>query len=198
MARRSDHSKEELMEIAVRAGKKNMSENGLLNFSARAAAREIGYTVNTIHNIFEGHDNYILHINATTLDDMREFIIERINKKDKGEKAIKKLANLYIEFAENNYNLWSALFEFKLPQDVPLPKWYEEKIKSLFDIVEEPLLPLLDNNSKLAERAAKVIWAGIHGICQLGISGKLDVVGAESIEILTDSLIENYLSGLKS
>ncbi|MEZ5690802.1 MAG: TetR-like C-terminal domain-containing protein [Rickettsiales bacterium] len=197
MARRSDHSKEEIIEMAIQAGKKIMSEDGFSNFSARAAAREIGYTVNTIHNVFEGHDNYILHINAVTLDDMREFISEHINKKDKGAKAVKKLARLYIEFAEDNYNLWSALFEFNLPQDVPLPDWYEDKIKELFEIVEAPLLPLLDNDIKLSERAAKVIWAGIHGICQLGLTGKLDTVGAESIEILTDSLIKNYINGLK-
>jgi len=53
-------------------------------------------------------------------------------------------------------------------------------------------------NNKEAEIAAKTIWAGIHGICQLSLTGKLDTVGAKSMKQLTDSLIDNYLKGLKA
>ncbi|MCI5073329.1 hypothetical protein MRY82_10395 [bacterium] len=37
----------------------------------------------------------------------------------------------------------------------------------------------------------------IHGICQLGLTGKLEAVGAESIGQMTDLLINQILLGLK-
>ena len=192
MARRSDHTRDELKEMAIKAGQEIIADEGFGKFSARKVAKEIGYTVGTIYNIFESHDDLLLHINAATLTDMRDFIIKRINKSDMGAEAIKKLAELYIGFAENNYNRWSALFEFNLPQNTPVPDWYAEKIEALFSIVEKPLKHLSN-----ADRHAKVLWASIHGICQLGLTGNLDVVGAESVLVLTDSMIDNYMQGLE-
>ncbi len=192
MARRSDHSRGELKDMAINAGQRIIADEGFGKFSARKVAKEIGYTVGTIYNIFESHDDLLLHINAATLTDMHEFIIKRINKNHMGAKAIKELAEFYIEFAQDNYNRWSALFEFNLPQDTPVPDWYAEKIEALFGIVENPLKHLSN-----AHRHAKVLWASIHGICQLGLTGKLDVVGAESVLVLTDSMIDNYMQGLE-
>jgi AcrR family transcriptional regulator len=192
MARRSDHTREELKELAIRAGQKIIADEGLGKFSARKVAKEIGYTVGTLYNIFESHDDLILYINAATLESLHDFITGRINKEHTGAEAIKELAELYIEFAENNYNRWSALFEFNLPQNTPVPDWYAGKIEALFGVVERPLKQL--NN---AHRHAKTLWASIHGICQLRLTGKLDVVGAESVRVLTDSMIDHYMQGMK-
>lgn len=193
MARRSDYTREELKERAIVAGLQIIADEGFASFSARKVAREIGYTIGTIYNIFESHDDLILHINAMTLCD----IALLLNKKLSGskEKAIKQLASSYIEFAQNNYNRWSALFEHRLPDGTELPQWYRDEITKIFDIVEKHF-ELITANKKKAEIAAKTIWAGIHGICQLSLAGKLDTVGVNNITTLTDSLIDNYLKGL--
>jgi hypothetical protein len=39
------------------------------------------------------------------------------------------------------------------------------------------------------------LWAGIHGLCVLSLSRKLDLVESETLETLTHSLIDNYLKG---
>lgn len=193
MARRSDHSRDELKAMAIAAGQAIIIEEGFAKFSARKVAKKIGYTIGTIYNIFESHEDLVLHINAATLENMREFVSANVQGDEVGAKAIKSLAAVYIQFAEDNYNRWSALFEFNLPQEVPLPDWYADKIKELFLLVEAPLAGIKD-----APRHAKTLWASIHGICHLGLTGKLDVVGAESIEVLTDSLVDSYIQGIKN
>lgn len=197
MARRSDHTREEIKAMAIAAGQRIIAEKGFSGFSARQVAREIGYTVGTLYNIFENHDDIILHINAVTLDDMAAFIAKKVSPALQGAKAIRQLAECYLAFAETHYYRWSALFEHNLPPDMKLPDWYAAKLQHLFAMVEQPLLPLTNNNRRKAGRAAKTLWAGIHGICALGLTGKLDVVGAEPIQKLTDSLIDNYLRGLR-
>jgi len=205
MARRSDHTRDELKIMAVAAGQKLIAEYGFSKFSARKVAKEIGYTIGTLYNVFGDYDDIILHINAATLDDMRDYILTRskytYHSAEQSTKhstdAIKNLADSYITFAHENYNRWNALFEFNLPQDVALPDWYAYKIKELSLIVEKPLLPLLKGDAQEAERTAKMLWAGIHGICQLGLTGKLDTGGAEFVQNLADTLIEHFMRGLE-
>lgn len=195
MARRSDYTREELKKMAITAGQKIIAEEGFAEFSARKVAREIGYTIGTIYNIFQSHDDFILHINAVTLRDIADFLEKKVA--GSGEAAIKQLAYGYIEFAKNDYNRWSALFEHRLQKGEEPPEWYKQEIKKLFDIVEQHFEEII-SDKKQAEVAAKTIWAGIHGICQLSLSGKLDTVGVTSMQELTNSLIDNYIKGMKA
>ena len=127
MARRSDHIREELKDMSIAAGQEIIANEGFSKFSARKVAKKIGYTVGTVYNIFGSHDELILNINAVTLDDMREFIAERLNSDLEGSSQIKHLAGCYLEFAKTHHARWSALFERNLPVGTPLPDWYAKK-----------------------------------------------------------------------
>lgn len=196
MARRSDHSKAEKVAMIIQSGQEIIAKEGLRGFSARKVASQMGYTVGTVYNILGSHDEIILHINAATLDELNEYIVARMNSRHRGSRAVKKLAGHYLEFAQTHYNRWSALFEHSLPQGMELPAWYFKKISSLFEILETPLLPLANENPEQAKLLAKTVWAGFHGICALGLTGKLDVIGVDSTKKMMDRLIDNYLRGL--
>lgn len=194
MARRSDHTREEIREMAVRAGQAILREKGLSGFSARQVAKDIGYTVGTLFNVFGSYDAIILQVNAATLDDLEAFMAAGVDKKTGGEKAVRKLAERYVQFAREHYLRWSALFEHRLPPETPLPEWYQAKVGGIFAMVEAPLIPLMGRQK--AAHAARVLWASVHGICELGLSGKLDIAEAESVDVLVNSLIRHYLAGL--
>lgn len=195
MARRNDHTKYEIREMVVSSGLELIKTSGFSGFSTRQIAKEIGYTVGTLYNVFDSYDDIILHINSATLDEMRRFIEKKLNPKLKGVKAVKQLAHLYIEFAHKNRNSWSALFEYVIPAELELPEWYNQGIEKLFGIVESILIKFIDKKSDSLKHA-KVIWASIHGICILGLTQKLTVAGADSMEVLANSMIENYLRGI--
>lgn len=202
MARRSDHTRVEIKAMAVAAGRDLIRDAGYSGFSARKVATAIGYTVGTLYNVFENHDDIVLHINAVTLDDLLSFMEKRFGGSGGADvtqndhRALKALAACYIDYARENYNCWSALFEHNLAPDMPLPDWYGEKIGALFTLIEARLKPVIGPDEAELRQTARVLWASIHGICALTLTNKLTLVGVETPESLTSSLIENYIAGL--
>ncbi len=208
MAKRNEHTREELKEISILAGKKMIEEDGLSAFSTRKLAQEIGYTVGTLYNIFNSYDDIVLHINARTLDNMKDFFLKKIKQKKKknqenaqennrqSQKNIEILTDLYIEFATKNLNCWLALFNFTTGKETQLPEWYNEKMQMLFLFVEEPLKSLSFEDTEKTKEIAKILWASIHGICYLELTNKLDAVNANSVQIMTHSLIDYFFKGI--
>lgn len=196
MARRYDHSKEALQEMAITAGRSIIQSQGFGKFSARQVAAKIGYTVGTVYNLFGSHDNLILHINARTLDAWFEDLQRTITESETTP-SFEDLALYYIDYSAAHYNEWMALFEHSLPQDTAMPEWYIPKMRRFFELLEGMVLPYVKANRRKARRAARVLWAGIHGICMLSLSRKLDLIDSESAQLLAKSFVENYVRGLQ-
>lgn len=197
MAKRSDHTKNELKVLAIAAGQKVIIDQGLSQFSLRKVSKEMGYTVGTVCNILGTYDDIVQHIDAVTLDDMYDDISKYVDSSDHNINTIKNLAILYLNFANHNYNRWCALLEFSLPKNVTIPHWYLHKIEALFSLIEAPLLPLMKQNKKDTQSMAKILWASIHGLCQLGLTGKLNMVQDESVEELINTCIDKFILGLR-
>ncbi len=196
MPRRHDHNREQLKEMSLTAAIAILNENGINALTARSIARRIGYTVGTLYNIFENFNDIILHINAQTMDDMYAQVTIVKEQKIEPTQRILQITQAYIEFAHKHASAWLLLFEPRISSE-PLPPWYQAKINRLFNIVEQALLPILNNSPQQSVIGAKVLWAGLYGICILSINKKIEIVLGETAENLAYSLVTNYLSGLK-
>lgn len=197
MARRSDHTREELTALAVAAGQKLLKEGGLSAFSARKVAAEIGYTVGTLYNIFGHYDLLLLHVNAVTLAELKAEL-EKVPPHKKGKDALEALALRYLEFAEKHYPRWKALFDHTLPAEVPVQEWYLERLAEIFALVEHALMPLVHDDSSRARTESRIVWAGIQGLCMLALTGKLDTVQAGKPRTLIRQFIDTYSLGLSA
>ncbi len=197
MARRYDHSREELHEMAMSATQEMVAAEGIRAITTRRLAKEMGYSVGTIYNLFSNLDDLIVHLNGTTLDSLYE-VLSAVERDGDPEGSIRKMAETYITFTQENFNLWNSLFEHRLPAGEELPDWYNAKIGRLLLLVEETLSPIFaKGQEEECQKAARVLWSSLHGICSLASSEKLDIVATESALELTDSLITNYLAGLR-
>jgi hypothetical protein len=68
----------------------------------------------------------------------------------------------------------------------------------MFELVEQQLAPLLENQKRRKlDQVSRTLWCGVHGICSLAVTEKLEVSDVESIQQLTDTLITYFLSGLE-
>jgi AcrR family transcriptional regulator len=193
MARRSDHTREELTELAIQAAVELIEEHGFAQFSARQVAAKIGYTVGTIYNVFGSYDSLLHHVNARTLDQWYDFLQTRL-KRGKGE-PLRVLARGYVEYARTHYNRWLALFEHHRDKKTPVPEWYRARIKRFFAMLEDTIPSAAGRKAK---RDAQVLWAGIHGISILSLTGRLELIGAESTDALVNALIDNYLAAFEA
>ncbi len=197
MARRSDHSRDEIREMSLQAAEQLIIAQGYKALSARKVASEIGYTVGTLYLVFKNQDEFILHINSRTLDELYQSMQTVIDDHQDAHACVLALCRNYYDFAAANANRWLLIFEHALPEDNGVPDWYQQRIRGGFEMLEKLLQSLVATHKpQQIGTAARVLWGSVHGITMLAITRKLDVVGIESVYELIDSLVENYLAGL--
>jgi len=196
MARRSDHSREEIREMALSAAEQIVVEQGFKGLSARKIAAAIGYTVGTLYLVFQNLDDLILHINARTLDRLHARMTQSQTNSGDARDYLLQLGQVYIRFANDDPHRWAMVFEHRFSDDRAVPAWYQEKITRMFALVEEGLQPLAKQRPQQdVTQAARALWGGVHGICILALTDNLGAAGVDSVQELAQSLISNYLEG---
>jgi AcrR family transcriptional regulator len=198
MGRRSTHTPQQLRELILDAAQDIIQVQGLAGLSAREIARRIEYSPGTIYNMFENLDDVVLHVEARVLealDKRLSTLLQDGNANATGR--VSRLAQAYLAFTHENPRLWNLLFEHHMPKEAALPPWYQQKLEGLMGRVEEALAPLFPAGREAdRQRAARVLWAGVHGITSLSTADKLSTVTTESANRLVDDLVGTYLAGL--
>lgn len=196
MARRSDHSREEIQAMAIQAAITILSQEGLPGLSARKVASAIGYTAGTLYLVFKNLDELILHVNAAALDELRAVIEAELQREQSAQAQLLAMAHAYLGFARAQFARWTLLFTYRLPEGVALPDWFHDKVRSLFELVAKPLQQINPALSAVAyQQATRVLWSSVHGVCELGLNEKLTLGGEIKADDLIDALVKNYLKG---
>ena len=194
MARRSEHSLEELKAMVLDAAEIIVIEEGFSALKVRKIAMEIGYTVGSIYMVFANMADLIMHINARTLDAIAAQL-EQVQDRS-AEQSIETLAMTYLSYASQNFNRWCNTFEYPLPTDAEIPDWYQEKVDNVFATVQARFTELAPELSEdHGKRAARALWCGVHGICMLSLTGKQDKAGINDIEETIVLLVRNFMRG---
>lgn len=198
MARRYDHSRDELSQMALDATRTIVAHEGVRDLSTRKVAKKIGYSVGTIYNLYENLDDLIVHLNASTLDLLYEGL-RAVSTTGGPERQLMRLAGAYIEFTQQNLNLWNSLFDHRLPAGQELPEWYGDKVDRLLALIEDIIAPIFAGyEPRDCHISARVLWSSLHGICSLASSEKLDMVADASASQLAEQLVTNYMTGLRA
>ncbi len=178
MGRRSDHSRPELREIIVAEGHRQMHEVGFARFSAREVAKRIGYSIGTLYNVFGSYEGLILAINGRTLDLWRDYLEARLD--GQSDDRLRRAIDAYFEFAIVHRHAWAALYDFRLPDDVPPPEDYQAKVTAIFALVVNELAEALPpGRREEAERLARSLLATVHGHCFFTMNGTFRILGEE-------------------
>ncbi|MCG8512340.1 MAG: TetR/AcrR family transcriptional regulator [Rhodospirillales bacterium] len=197
MARRSDHSREELYEMVLAEARKIVEAEGLSALTARRIGEAIGYSPGTLYNIFENLDDVIVHLNGRTLDDLYAHLAE-VEFAGDPENDLDSLLARYLDFLDSNRNLWRVLFDFRMSAGRQLPDWFLHKVGAVLGLVEDALSPLFHGESRKAGDSARILWAGLHGICTLAETGKLQIVTSQTLRAMTGELVSNFVGGLRA
>ncbi|MBS0240529.1 MAG: TetR/AcrR family transcriptional regulator [Proteobacteria bacterium] len=196
MGRRSTHTPEQLRQLILDAAQSIIEADGLVGLSAREIARRIGYSPGTIYNMFQNLDDVVLHIEARVLDQLDQRLTTSLEA-GAPEERVSRLAEAYLKFTHERPKLWNLLFEHYMPAGAQTPTWYQQKLELLMSRVEEAMAPLFPPDATVErQRAARVLWAGVHGITSLATANKLSNVTTEAANLLVRDLIKNYLAGV--
>jgi AcrR family transcriptional regulator len=198
MARRSDHSREELHDLLLGQAQRIVETEGFRALTARRLAEAVGYSPGTLYNLFANLDDLVVHVNGRTLELLDASLAQTPLTGDP-EKDILALAMTYFAFVAGHPRLWELLFEYRLGEGSQLPDWFTEKIRQILARLAAVLAPLFaPSESEIVDEAVQVLWASLHGIGSLATSGKLEVVATRSMLDLTRSLVVHYVGGLKA
>ncbi len=198
MARRSEHSREQLYILALIAAERIVETGGLHALTARNVADAIGYSPGTLYNVFENLDDMILHLNALTLELLFD-ALSAVPVTGDPNADVDALLDSYLRFLPEHPGLWAALFDYVRPDGAgELPDWYQAKIDRVLNLLADALSPLFEEGQPdQTAHTARVLWAGLHGIYALEASGKLGVVGDDNFKDMAKTLTHTFLQGLQ-
>ncbi|MEM7122542.1 MAG: TetR/AcrR family transcriptional regulator [Pseudomonadota bacterium] len=192
MGRRSDHTREELTELALTAGHDIVATKGLAALTARAVAERIGYSPGTIYSLFENFDELVLHVNARTLDRL----YEQMAKVELGDDITANLEALlvcYFKFAEDHQRDWAAVLDYTVPGRVSLPPWYTPHVDQTIAILERAVAPEITANRRRS--FALIAWASVHGLMVLANAGNLAAFGEPKPADLAHDMVRYLATG---
>jgi len=172
MARRQDHSRDELKQNIIDAAYKIVQEQGYEALTARKVASDIGYAPGTIYNLFNSMDALNLHLNLITMDNLYAVLSEVSPDNAKTKDDLIDMAARYYEFSKQNKNHWLMLFQTSLPDGQDYPDWYSAAIAKIFEPLESIIAPLY-KDKHAQKMAARGLWASMHGIIFLEATGKI-------------------------
>lgn len=170
MARRSDHSREELKQMIYTASRSMIASDGVESFSTRKLAKIIGYSAGIIYSYYSNMDSLVMSVNARSLEDLNELFVINIHKLNSPKEQVVKMADLFLQYANSNKNLFFALFNHRYETDV-LPDWYQEKIDKVFALIESVFAKIDPSN---AQARASVFWSALCGLAILNYSKRFN------------------------
>jgi AcrR family transcriptional regulator len=190
MAKRNQHSLEEIREMVLDATKTIITNEGYSALTVRKIAMDIGYTVGSIYMVFANMADLVMHIKANTVDELFEQLQQVPDCPP--EQHIANLSKAYLQFASRNFNRWSMIYT----QDGETPEWYRQKINLIFSLIETRFAQLApDCTTQQHKLAAQALWSGIHGICTVSLTGDLDAADINNIEDAILLLVESFIAG---
>lgn len=192
--RRQEHTREEMADLVAAAAEEIGVRDGLAGITMRRLAAAVGYAPNSIYHSVGDMDQVILRLNARTLARLHRSLRRRLRDGQLPEDAALAIADGYMAFVGQNHRLWSILTEYTLKGDAPLPDWYRAALSRPLALVEEALAPLFADPSD-RRRSVAALWASLHGIAALSLSGKLGLVTADDAPDLARLLVRRYLAG---
>jgi AcrR family transcriptional regulator len=197
MGRRSIHTPDELRELIIQETTHLVERDGLEGLSAREIAKRVGYSPGTLYNVFENLDDLLLTIEARLLDRLSQHLAET-DASGPPKERLRRLIAAYYGFTQEQPKLWNLLTEHRMPAGRIVPDWYQEKIEKLLQPIEEALTPIVGcAPAGGSKRAARTLWAGVHGITSLSTTNKLAHTTARADRSMLDEFLTTYLAGLE-
>lgn len=199
MARRSEHSQEQIKKMVLEASEEIVQEQGFSALKVRRIAADIGYTVGSIYMVFANMNDLNMHIKGRTWQKLTIYLNRQLQQTPVNVETINECAINYLEFAMRNEGLWRMLFEHQLPVGEPVPDWYKHESDCVIEFFYQLLTQLDPHQSKkYVWQSAEVLVASIQGVCMRLImlskshsAGNIDIK-KQSIILLVTYFIQGW------
>lgn len=191
--------KSEIYINLVTKGRELVVEKGIDHLTARKLSEASGYSVGTIYNQFLNMDNFIIVQNMLTLDKVYDYLV-KVHKTDNAYENINNYLSGFIEYVNDNSNLWSLLYEFHLKKhEDKLPEEYMRRIvkvmKLMFSDFSKINLKIKQSERKVLKR---VLWLALFSLSPFLTNNLFENFNDVRRETACQLLLNTYLVGMSS
>jgi AcrR family transcriptional regulator len=175
--------REDLTQRLLIAATARIERHGLAGLRARDITSDAGCGLGTIYKCYSDLDDLIIKVNSRTLARLDQALADSIRGLEGPQEQLQGLAQGYLEFALANLNLWSALFEHRMPEQADKLARHRSDQEALFAKVASllaALSPELDPD-QLKVRARSV-FSTVHGMMSLSLAGRFIGVGKADLK----------------
>jgi len=173
MARRSDHTREELGNLILTTARRIVREEGIDALTARKIASEVGYTAGTIYQHFGNMDDLVHRLNGETLGMLFEHC-SGLPEQGSPHDRLFALAQAFVRFAERHSNEWVAVISYRYGPEHDWSADYDGMVHRLHGLLVEATNALYqDGNRNEQILDVRLLWASMYGIFSLHASGRL-------------------------
>jgi AcrR family transcriptional regulator len=199
MASKREENRDDLRKRLIDAAEARIAVQGLAGLKAREVTSDAGCALGALYNVFEDLDRLILHVNSRSLARLGAALEAAVPKDSTPKQVLLALAQGYVDFALANYQLWSALFNHRLPDGVEAPEWHREEHRVLIAQIIKPLQALRpDLQGVELVRRAKTVFAAVHGVVYLGLTARFVGTPREVLPAEVAALVEAMMRGLSA
>ncbi|MEM7289794.1 MAG: TetR/AcrR family transcriptional regulator [Pseudomonadota bacterium] len=196
MAGKRDIKRAELKSALIKAATSIISEEGVRGLNSRNVTTKAGCALGSLYTAFKDLDDLIIHVNSQTLARLGEALQTGIVGEKEPTAVLKRLAKSYIGFAESNFSLWNALFEFGDMTD-KVPDWHQQDQELLVRFIKEPVHQLSPNLSETeALQRSRTLFAAVHGIVAFSLQNRFIGLKMDELEDELMRFIDQMLAGL--
>jgi AcrR family transcriptional regulator len=181
------------------AARSIVEERGFEALTTRAVTHEIGYTVGTLYQVFENLTALKLAVNAETVMELGVEIVDGTRDIADPKARLRQMSHRYVAYAAAHPDLWRLAFEHLTGAEEGHPAIIVEATAALFRSAQEVLAAIAPRLP--AERIATLAaayWSGVHGVCHLALSHKLDLATTDPADAVLDLVIDTFLAALET
>lgn len=186
MAAKTKARREDLRKKLLDLAEATIAEQGLGALRARDLAKAGECSVGAIYNVFTDLNGLILQVNRRTFLRLGKQVASAITDMESApacERLI-ALSHAYLDFAQNNYRLWNALFGIKMTTDSNIPEWYQSTLDLLFAHISKPVSEIFpDFSATDIQLMTRGLFSSVHGVVLLGLQQRAS--SAEISRMLT-------------
>ncbi|MDC9729866.1 MAG: TetR/AcrR family transcriptional regulator [Methyloprofundus sp.] len=158
MARRSEHSRDEIKLMVLEAAENIVREQGFTALKIRQICADMGYTVASVYMVFDNMDDLNTQIKTRTLEKIVSILSEK--------KECLAIALAYLEFVSNEQGLSHMLLQHQALKKSSAEKNYDEVQTELQHCFYDSLKSIKQSCAHAElQRASSALMSAVRGSC---------------------------------
>lgn len=178
------------------AATRRFAEFGYEGVSMRGLAADVGCSPMTPYTYFKGKDEIFAAVRAAAFKRLADILEDVAAKTPNDLSAARTMGEAYLKFALSEHDSYKIMFELSQPDEQAFPELVAQ-VARCRRLMIQPTATLVKEGVLSGDPEAlwQMLWAGVHGVIVLHMTGKL--LPGTGIEELFGKILGALMRGVR-